>query len=879
MKKILIFLIIFVSIFTFEIINVDAVPSNAVAEINGSYYTKLSTAISKASTSGKTTILILKDFEDSVTIGSQYDIILDLQGHTISNSKASTSVLINNGSLEIINGTVTSDASAGVINNNKDAILKIGTDSKIIATGLRQGLYNDGGYLYITDNAKVESESNERAAIHNKTEGKVFITGGTITSNNLYAIYNEKGSINIGTKDDVYNKNTPVIQGKTYGIVSNNSYRYNIYDGIIKGGTYHVGKTANSGNTPTVSDDKNETKLVSIEDDSTKKYGEEEIGGITYKTFTFDLDNTNRIKLTFDPNGGEVTPAYKRITIGDEIKVLPIPTKVDNSFDGWFTELSGGTQINESSKPTQNTTYYAHWTYVDPNTVAYVEGVGYRSLKDAFLIGGKIKLLHDVIITETLYMNENATLDLNGHKISLKNNSIIINSDVTITDTSTNKDGKITSNADFTIIVSSTGSFTHEGGTIEGLGTYGAINNKGTLEVDGGTITNTSNMYAIYNNNKLIMQSGTVYSTNGSDIQVGPNSTFEMNGGLLKTDGINEQAVNLDANSTTTINDGTIEALNTNGAGIGTFGGSTLTVNGGTIKGYDMAIAGNGNDNNVNVTITINDGTLIATHGVGMYLPQQHSTTIINGGNISGPTAIEIRAGNLTVNDGTITGTSDIYKIKANNSGTTSKGAAIAVSQHNTKQPIEVVINGGNLKALVPLSEANLMNNPAEAIDKIKILITKGDFDSLSDKDIDVEDPSTLTQLVTGGSYTYGPNIYVKDGYGVVKRNNKYEVTKTHNITMNSNNYITLDKYVYPYKETVNLNIKNSNIIIDIKDINGNKINLKNNKFIMPDTDVIINVTYKNEKNPKTLDNIKKSVIILVICIIGIVFIIKKLKK
>ena len=64
-------------------------------------------------------------------------------------------------------------------------------------------------------------------------------------------------------------------------------------------------------------------------------------------------------------------------------------------------------------------------------------------------------------------------------------------------------------------------------------------------------------MYAIYNNNKLIMQSGTVYSTNGSDIQVGPNSTFEMNGGLLKTDGINEQAVNLDANSTTTINDGT----------------------------------------------------------------------------------------------------------------------------------------------------------------------------------------------------------------------------------------------------------------------------------------------------------------------------------
>lgn len=871
--------ILLLLLFVFSITSVKAAPDNNVAEINGTYYTSLSKAINAASSDNKTTITLLKDISENVIIKEGYDIVLDLNNHTLSN-KTDATVITNNGTLEVKNGTLTSDAGSGMINNNSKGKLTV-SSGILKATGTRQAIYNDGGTLYILDGAYVESSAEERATIQNKNDGKAYIKGGTIVSNNLYAIYNEKGTLNIGVKDDVYDKTTPVVQGKTYGVVANNTY--NVYDGIIKGGIYHVGKTSNTGNTPTVSNDTNETKVTGIEEDSEKLLDSENISGTTYKTFTFNLDNSNRITITFDANGGNVNPTYKKITIGDEIKVLPIPTKVDNSFDGWFTNLTGGTIITENTKPTENITYYAHWTYVDPSTVAYVEGVGYRTLKEAFALGGKIRLEKDVIITESLSMNKNAELDLNGHTISLENNSITINNNVTITDLSSNKKGKITSKDDFTIIVSSTGNLTHKGGTIEGLGTYGAINNKGTLEVDGGTITNTSNMYAIYNNNKLIMQSGTVYSTNGSDIQVGPNSTFEMNGGLLKTDGINEQAVNLDANSTTTINGGTIEALNTNGAGIGSFGGSTLTVNGGTIKGYDMAIAGNGNDNNGNVTITINDGTLIATHGVGMYLPQQHSTTIINGGNISGPTAIEIRAANLTVNDGTITGTSDIYEIKANNSGTTSKGAAIAVSQHTTKQPIEVTINGGNLKSLVPIAEANSMSNPPEAIELIKIIINQGDFESTGEKDIYAENPSTIIQLVTGGTYTYDSSQYVKDGYGVVKiADSKYEVTKIHNIKIDSNsiNDVSIDKTEYPYKSNVELKIKEKmgyESIIEVKGASGNLIKVNGNKFIMPDEDVIVNINYKKLINPNTGDNIMIYFTMLGVSIIGLgLFIMKK---
>ena len=164
------------------------------------------------------------------------------------------------------------------------------------------------------------------------------------------------------------------------------------------------------------------------------------------------------------------------------------------------------------------------------------------------------------------------------------------------------------------------------------------------------------------------MKSGNVYSKDGRCIQVYQNSTFTMNGGLVKTDVQNEQAVNLYGDCSATINGGTIEGLNTNTAGLVMFNNTNLVVNGGTIKGYDMGIAGNGSRKNAN--ITINDGTIIATSGVGMYLPQMESTTIINGGDISGPTGIEIRAGTLIVNDGNITGTSEEYIVNEEDHGT-----------------------------------------------------------------------------------------------------------------------------------------------------------------------------------------------------------------
>ena len=867
-KKIFLFLIFIFFIFPYK-----TVFAANVCKIGTSEYTKISSCITAADDNVQTTIVLLQDRAENINIPLGKNIILDLNGYTLRNSGNKT-VIENRGILQITNGTVTTDAQSGMINIYKDAVLNI-SDGEYLAVYNRQVLYNNGGTVNISGTANLVSESDVRAVVHNLNNGIMNITGGNIISNNGYAVYNEKGTLNIGALDDQYDTTSPLIQGKTYGIVANS--KYNVYDGTIKGATYHVGKTSNTGNTPTVSDDENETKVDGIEEYSEKRIGEEEIGGVLYKTFTYDLDPSSIIKITFDPNGGSVTPTSKKIIIGNPIGTLPKPIKADNIFDGWFTSSTGGDQITENTKPSTNATYYAHWTYVDPNSVAYVEGHGLMSLTDALAIGGNIRLEKDVVVTAPLSMNVAANLNLNGHTITMGNNALTINNNVTIDDLSSSKNGKITSKTDFTVIVSSTGKLTHKGGTIEGLGYYGAIRNYGTLEINGGTVTNTSNMYAIYNDNNLIIQSGTVYSSNGTCVQVAANSMFEMNDGLLKTDGINEQAVNLSENSTTTINAGTIEALGTHGAGIGTFGGSTLTVNGGTIKGTDMAVVGNGNENNGNVNITINDGTLIATGGVGMYLPQRNSITTINGGSISGSTGIEIRASKLIVNGGTITGTSDTYSITKNDSGTTSKGAAIAVSQHNTRLPIEVIINGGNLKATVPVGEGNPQNNPEDAINQVSITIKKGNFESTGDKVIDAENPETITQLVTGGTYTYDPSQFVQDGYGVVTLpNKKFEVTKIHNITIDPDytDIVSVDKDKYPYKSTVELNIKTKlgyEPVIEIEEANGRKTKVRGTKFMMPDDDVTIKVSYeKIIINPITGDRISSYVLLLLISIIGL---------
>lgn len=159
---------------------------------------------------------------------------------------------------------------------------------------------------------------------------------------------------------------------------------------------------------------------------------------------------------------------------------------------------------------------------------------------------------------------------------------------------------------------------------------------------------------------------------------------------------------------------------------------AVLTVNGGTLKGYSAGICGNGTRHGTQ--ITINGGTITAANTdatndvAGIYHPQDGTLTV-NSGKISGSTGIEIRAGQLIVNGGTIESTATELSKKSNGNGTTIIGAAVAVSQHTTNKALKATttISGRSvLSGPYALYEEDLQDETAT--DQISLEVSGGTF-------------------------------------------------------------------------------------------------------------------------------------------------------
>lgn len=71
--------------------------------------------------------------------------------------------------------------------------------------------------------------------------------------------------------------------------------------------------------------------------------------------------------VTFDAQGGNVAPATMKTTVG-KLQSLPVPTKSSHTFEGWFTQSSGGEKITVDNVFTADTTIYAHWKYTVGNS-------------------------------------------------------------------------------------------------------------------------------------------------------------------------------------------------------------------------------------------------------------------------------------------------------------------------------------------------------------------------------------------------------------------------------------------------------------------------------------------------------------------------------
>jgi len=142
-------------------------------------------------------------------------------------------------------------------------------------------------------------------------------------------------------------------------------------------------------------------------------------GNVTIKDNKFTMPNDNvEVKaifekdapptptefiVTFDGNGG--TPSVGSMTTTNQkLTSLPSASRSGSySFDGWYTEKSGGTKITTATVFSANTTVYAHWTYTGGG---YNPPVTYYTLR--FETGGG----SDIPSVREAY---NAYIDLTGY--------------------------------------------------------------------------------------------------------------------------------------------------------------------------------------------------------------------------------------------------------------------------------------------------------------------------------------------------------------------------------------------------------------------------------------------------------------------------------
>ena len=201
-----------------------------------------------------------------------------------------------------------------------------------------------------------------------------------------------------------------------------------------------------------------------------------------------------------------------------------------------------------------------------------------------------------------------------------------------------------------------------------------------------------------------------------------------------------------------------------------------------TAAGYGVYINGSNTNSIGNVPVININGAHIESLGSGIYAAGYAKWNIKGDASISGKeTAIEIRAGELTIDGGTFTATANTFTCDPNGDGTTTSGAAIAVAQHTTKKNITVEINGGTFTGIRALNESNPQaNDPAP---QVSLAVKGGTFNGV----VSAVDASGF---IIGGTFSSDPSDYVALGYNAELDSGKYVVSSTSDIIIKSANQL-----------------------------------------------------------------------------------------
>lgn len=215
-----------------------------------------------------------------------------------------------------------------------------------------------------------------------------------------------------------------------------------------------------------------------------------------------------------------------------------------------------------------------------------------------------------------------------------------------------------------------------------------SLNGYSKLDLAGHKLTGPSNAYAleITDGSKVEICNGTlvtdhrgIYASGGSHVTLGDKFVFE---GKMRAAGIYDgSTLVVDAGASITTKGGDASVFVCGDLTIGKVKGSkrTRAEISGTVTSTDTycAIQGNGGDT-TGCDLVIKSPANITAPGVAIYFPCL-GDFLIEGGSITGDTAVYVKSGTLKIVGGTLTGKGEKKEYEPHNSGANSTGDAVVI--------------------------------------------------------------------------------------------------------------------------------------------------------------------------------------------------------
>ena len=614
----------------------------AVAKVGNDKYETLQAAVNAATTENST-VTLLKDVTEDITIPTGVTAMLDLSGKTLTNKAGKHTITVENGGKLNISDSVgtgvvdnTSHGKAAIYNKG-EVTLNGGTFERSAERG-RYSPYSDGGNSWYTIANYGTMEINTGVTVENAGGYSSMIrNGGDVTADCNLTIEggNFAGGVNT-VKNDSFGVLT--INGGNFS----NTAQYVIMNwnkAEITAGTFQTLDTASA----------------------------------VLFTSAYGADDNTVGKLTI--SGGE----FKHASDTQEM----IVDHYDESNSGAAAVTGGRFDADISKYIPSDYVQSADGTVEklgESNAVAKVGDTYYKTLADAVTAADNatVTLLKDVTANVTIPADKTITLNLNGMTLTnVDDHTILNNGNLTITGT----------------------------GRVDNIShAKGALYNKGTVVINGGTFDRSqengmnkgesgqNSWYTIKNVGTMTINDGATVQTAGNNAALGKFSSLVSNG-YFNTNDYNtnkglEQPI-------LTIDGGTFRGgLNT----IKNDDRARLTINGGTFSNYYQAVVQNHNIAEITGgTFTAASDANTETYGIyncGCGADIDLGTLTVSGGTFTGATyaVAEVSSQNAIVNisGGQFAGT----KAAIIKSSTSNATIAISGGTFSSDPSVYVVGNG-----------------------------------------------------------------------------------------------------------------------------------------------------------------------------------------